>query len=220
MCIEDGQMQVRTQQGSWLVPPNRAVWVPARLEHAANTSGVTRSWSIYLSPLACEAMPGEPCVMAVNALMQALVVRAASWRETEHLDASQRRLAVVLIDELRRAPRDALHLPMPHDRRLARIANAIIDNPSDARTKEEWASWAGLSERTMSRQFKSQVNMSFVQWRQQAVLIHALGRLLKGESVAAVSDTLGYASPSNFIAMFRKSLGYSPAHYVARLEGS
>ena len=220
MCIEDGQMQVRTQQGSWLVPPNRAVWVPAGQAHAATTAGVTRSWSIYLSPLACEAMPHEPCVLAVNTLIHELVVRAASWRDAERLDASQRRLAVVLIDEMRRAPRDPLHLPMPQDRRLARIANAIIENPSDVRTKEEWAGWAGLSERTMSRQFQAQVNMSFAQWRQQALLIHALERLLKGESVAAVSDTLGYASPSNFITMFRKALGYTPAHYVSRVEGS
>ena len=216
MCIEDGLMQVRTDQGSWLVPPNRAVWVPGEQRHAVTSTGVTRSWSLYLSPLAGATMPGAPCVIAVNVLMHALVQRAAAWRDAVRLDASERRLAVVLIDELRRAPRDPLHLPMPADRRLARIAAALIDNPSDARTKDEWAKWAGLSERTMSRQFQAQVNMSFVQWRQQALLIHALERLLKGESVATVSDDLGYASPSNFITMFRKALGCSPTQYLAR----
>src|ERR1700690_964122 len=29
-----GTMQVTTPKGRWLVPPDRAVWVPARLEHA------------------------------------------------------------------------------------------------------------------------------------------------------------------------------------------
>src|ERR1700727_847282 len=29
-----GTMQVTTPRGRWLVPPDRAVWVPARLEHA------------------------------------------------------------------------------------------------------------------------------------------------------------------------------------------
>src|SRR5260370_34788131 len=29
-----GTMQVTTPKGRWLVPPDRAVWVPAQLEHA------------------------------------------------------------------------------------------------------------------------------------------------------------------------------------------
>src|SRR5438445_2223462 len=29
-----GTMQVTTPNGRWLVPPDRAVWVPARLEHS------------------------------------------------------------------------------------------------------------------------------------------------------------------------------------------
>src|SRR5258708_36127000 len=29
-----GTMQVTTPKGRWLVPPDRAVWVPARLEHS------------------------------------------------------------------------------------------------------------------------------------------------------------------------------------------
>jgi AraC-like DNA-binding protein len=105
---------------------------------------------------------------------------------------------------------------MPSDRRLVRIATAIADDPSDPRTREEWAAWAGLSERTLSRQFQAQVSMSFAQWRKQALLIHALERLLRGESVSSVADALGYATPSNFISMFRKALGDTPAHYAAR----
>ncbi len=218
MCIEDGLMQVRTQSGSWLVPAHRAVWIPPGHAHASTITGVTRSWNVFLSSKGSEAMPPEPCVLAVNLLMHELVLRATAWREADRLDGSQRRLALVLIDELRRAPRDPLHLPMPKDRRLLRIANAITENPSDTRGKDEWAAWAGMSERTMSRQFQAQVRMSFVQWRQQALLIHALERLLTGESVAAVADSMGYATPSNFITMFRKAMGYSPAHYVARLQ--
>ncbi len=218
LCIEDGHMQVRTDQGSWLVPPNRAVWIPGGMMHAVTCQGVSRSWNLFLSDLVCGVMPTEPCVMAVSALINALVQRAATWCDAVKLDASQRRMVLVLIDELRHAPRDSLHLPMPQDRRLARIASAIIENPSNARTKEEWATWAGLSVRTMSRQFQAQVNMSFLKWRQQALLIHALERLLKGDSVAAVSDTLGYGSPSNFIVMFRKAMGCSPAHYAARTQ--
>jgi AraC-like DNA-binding protein len=60
------------------------------------------------------------------------------------------------------------------------------------------------------------VQTSFAQWRQQARLVHALERLARGESVAGVADALGYATPSNFITMFKRSFGESPARYFAK----
>jgi AraC-like DNA-binding protein len=59
---------------------------------------------------------------------------------------------------------------------------------------------------------------------QRGLLIHALEWALKGESVAAVPDAQGYASPSNFIAMFRKALEQWPADYwradhASRVQG-
>src|SRR3982074_2863433 len=34
-----GTMQVTTPKGRWLVPPDRAVWVPGRLRHAIRERG-------------------------------------------------------------------------------------------------------------------------------------------------------------------------------------
>lgn len=42
-----------------------------------------------------------------------------------------------------------------------------------------------------------------------------LERLARGEAVATVAEALGYATPSNFIAMFRRAFGDSPARYFA-----
>ncbi|MFP3561286.1 AraC family transcriptional regulator, partial [Paraburkholderia sp. SIMBA_049] len=84
------------------------------------------------------------------------------------------RMSIVLLDEMRRAPHEPLHLPMPRDRRLLRIANAILGQPHDSRTLDAWAEWAGLSARTLSRLFVAETGTSFAQWRQQARLTHAL----------------------------------------------
>jgi len=46
--------------------------------------------------------------------------------------------------------------------------------------------------------------------------VHALERLARGEAVADIADALGYATPSNFIAMFKRSFGDSPARYFAQ----
>ena len=38
---------------------------------------------------------------------------------------------------------------------------------------------------------------------------YALAKLAEGETVLQIAEALGYASPSNFIAMFRKAFGDS-----------
>ncbi|MFW8292811.1 helix-turn-helix domain-containing protein, partial [Klebsiella pneumoniae] len=81
------------------------------------------------------------------------------------------------LDEIRQAPHEPLHLPMPVDRRLVRIAQAVLEQPQDTRTLQAWAAWAGLSPSTLSRLFLAETGSSFAQWRQQARLTHALEML-------------------------------------------
>ncbi|WP_321860785.1 helix-turn-helix transcriptional regulator [Burkholderia cenocepacia] len=215
-CVESGFAHVRTPHGSWLLPPHRAGWIPPGEQHKVSISGALSGWSVVIAPAASRRMPGQPCVIAISELMRALVRRAVSWADQDRLDLEQARMSVVLLDEMRRAPHEPLHLPMPHDRRLLRIANAILGQPHDSRTLDAWAEWAGLSARTLSRLFVAETGTSFAQWRQQARLTHALERLANGDSVANIADALGYATPSNFIAMFRRAFGDSPAHYFAK----
>ncbi|MTJ82819.1 MAG: helix-turn-helix transcriptional regulator [Telmatospirillum sp.] len=214
-CVDSGLIHVRTSQGSWLMPPHRAGWMPPGIPHKISVSGAMSGWSVMTTPLASRDLPSGPCVMGIGELMRALVRRAVSWSAQDHLDPEQERVVMVLLDEIRRAPREPLHLPMPTDPRLLRIARAILDDPGDERTAEEWAAWGALSPRTLRRLMLSETGLSFTQWRQQAKLTHALEMLARGDPVAVVSDALGYATPSTFIAMFRRAFGDSPAHYFA-----
>lgn len=218
-CIENGLIHVRTEQGSWLLPPQRAGWIPPGQRHMANISGVTSAWNVVITPEAARSLPPAPCVFGVSELLRALVRRAVDWPHQDALGPVQRRMAAVLLDEIKSAPHEPLHLPMPTDRRLLRIANAVLATPGDNRTLEQWAAWAGLSPRTLSRLCQAELGSSFARWRQQAGLVHALEGLARGESVAQVSDALGYATPSNFIAMFRRAFGESPARYFAQRDG-
>src|SRR6266581_9136164 len=42
-----GTMQVTTPKGRWLVPPDRAVWVPARLEHSIDVLAAIEMRTLY-----------------------------------------------------------------------------------------------------------------------------------------------------------------------------
>ncbi|EJL67940.1 DNA-binding domain-containing protein, AraC-type [Variovorax sp. CF313] len=215
-CVESGLVHVRTAHGSWLLPPHRAGWFPPGEAHKVSISGAMSGWSVLIAPRASRELPERPCVIGISELMRALVRRAVTWAAQDRLDTEQARMTAVLLDEMRRAPHEPLHLPMPTDRRLLRIATAICEQPESTRTLDEWAHWAGLSPRTLSRLFLTETAVSFGQWRQQARLVHALERLARGEAVADIADALGYATPSNFIAMFKRSFGDSPARYFAQ----
>lgn len=214
-CVESGLIHVRTSRVSWLTPPHRAGWMPPGVPHRISVSGAMSGWSVLITPAASRDLSPEPCVMAIGELMRALVRRAVSWTAQDRLEPEQERVVMVLLDEIRRAPREPLHLPMPTDPRLLRIARAILDQPGDDRSADDWAAWGALSPRTLRRLVVAETGLSFGQWRQQARLTHALEMLARGEPVAVVSDALGYATPSTFIAMFRRAFGDSPAHYFA-----
>lgn len=215
-CIESGLIQVHTRHGSWLLPPHRAGWMPPGEPHTVTISGPMSGWGLFITPAVDHGLPEHPCVIGVTELTRALVRRASSWAWHDELSDEQERVMAVLLDEMRRAPHEALYLPMPVDRRLSRIAHAVLEQPHDNRGLEAWAAWAGLSARSLSRLFRAETDLSFAQWRQQARLTRALERLAEGMPVAAVADALGYVSVSAFVAMFRRNFGQPPARYFAQ----
>ncbi len=218
-CVENGLVTVRTGHGSWLMPPNRAGWIPPGESHKVAISGAMSGWTVLIAPAPSRDLPDRPCVFGIGELMGALVRRAVTWSRQDVLTQEQERAMAVLFDEIRHAPREPLHLPMPTDRRLLRIVTAVLESPHDTRTLQDWAAWGGLSPSTLSRLFLAETGSRFAQWRQQARLTLALEMLARGEPVAVIADKLGYATPSNFIAMFRRSFGESPARYFSRRKG-
>jgi AraC-like DNA-binding protein len=130
----------------------------------------------------------------------------------------QTHVAMVIFDEIRNLPRQRLGLPMPSDPRVLRIASALADNPADNRRLEEWASWTGMSTRTMIRRFIAETGFSFTEWRQQARLMRAQELLAAGTPVTTVALDLGYQTVSAFIAMFRRALGVTPTRYFGKLR--
>ncbi|ONP05341.1 AraC family transcriptional regulator [Burkholderia cenocepacia] len=215
LCVEAGLIHVHTPRGAWLLPPHRAGWVPPGMPHKVRVSGAPGGWVLLAAPPFCAGLPDEPCVIGISAVLRSLAHRAIEWDKRAPLAPEHARMAAVIHDEIRRSPREALHVPMPADLRLARVARALLDDPGSRRTLDAWAAFGAMSPRTLRRLMSAETGLSFAQWRQQARLARGLDLLARGCPVAEVSDLLGYASPSNFIAMFRKALGDSPAHYFA-----
>jgi len=208
-----GVMTVSTDDGLWVVPPERAVWVPPFVGHSIRMHGAVALRTIYLDP-AIEAIPGARCcVVQVSELLRAAILRAVRFAPAYPESGPESRLVSVIVDEIHDARTAPLHLPMPRDERARRVAEALAVDPGDRRTLPQWARVAGASERTLERLFRDETALSFGAWRQQARLLHALERLASGESVTEVALRLGFEGPSAFIAMFKQAMGTTPGRY-------
>jgi AraC-like DNA-binding protein len=175
-----------------------------------------RGWTLFLAPQVCTDFQEQPSVIGISDVLRVLVSRAVEWNKDGLLAPEQERIAAVIRDEIRQTRHEVLNLPMPSDARLKKIAHALLETPGCARTLEDWTLFAAMSPRTLRRLIVAETGMTFAQWCQQAQLTYGLDLLARGISVAEVSDELGYASPSNFIAMFRKAFAASPARYFGR----
>ncbi len=211
-----GAMTVMTAAGSWVVPPQRAVWMPAETEHWIRIGDSQLDMrTLYIEPDAAPGLPEPCCVLAVSPLLRELVMAVMTRPRLYALDGPDDRLVAVLLDQIRSARVARLHLPMPRDRRLRLMADALTEDPGDRRRLRDWAEIAGASARTLARLFRRDTSMSFAAWRRQLRLQTALTWLAAGRPVSRVALDLGYDSPSAFIAMFKRAMGRTPGQFFA-----
>ncbi|MFQ5567338.1 MAG: helix-turn-helix transcriptional regulator [Paracoccaceae bacterium] len=207
----DGIMRVRTRGEAWIVPPNRAVYIPALTEHAISVRGNLEMRTLYLAPGAAAGLPTSPTVFEVSDLLRNLIV--ALIGEPVLYDEAGRggALATLILSEITSARRLALGVAMPRDARLERLCAALVADPSSRLTLERWSEIAGASARTLARLFERETGMSFGAWRRRVRLHNAIEQIVAGEPVARVAARSGYRSASAFSAAFRRSMGVAPS---------
>jgi AraC-like DNA-binding protein len=209
-----GVMTVLTGAGTWVVPPHRAVWVPAGPDNRIELTGQAALRTLYIE----EGWPGVPTACgAVNVppLLRELILHVGRIAPLYRSDPAHRRLAGVLVDQLATLPLAPLQLPRPSDGRARALADRLLAEPADGRPVDELARSCGASRRTLERLFAAETGMTIGQWRTRARLVAAIRGLAAGESATAVAAASGYSTPSAFGAAFRRELGTSPRRYLA-----
>jgi AraC-like DNA-binding protein len=201
------------ERGSWIVPPTRAIWLPAGTRHHLRCIGVVRMRSLYVRPDAAPQLPRRAQAVGVSPLLRELIRAAMAMARPYATDSRDGRVMRLLLDELQALPVLPLHLPQPADARLRRICARIADRPDDASTLSDWAAELAVDARTIQRLFARETGMTFGQWRQQARLLRALERLALGDKVVDVALALGYDSPSAFATMFKRQFGETPSAF-------
>lgn len=211
-----GVLTVRTEAADWVLPPTRALWIPAGLKHETLAAGVATMRSLYLRPDRSPRTWLAPVPVMVTPLLAELI----GYLGNDSLDAAQRGRAEVLLgDLLQPVPMTTIDVAMPDEQRAAEVAAALLADPAEDRTLDEWGTHVGASGRTLARGFLSGTGMTFGQWRRLVRLQAALPLLAAGLAVGTVARHVGYETPSAFVAAFRRETGLTPAAYFRAQAG-
>lgn len=208
-----GAVMVSTNQGTWVVPPERGIWIPGGIIHQVLMLGAVSTRSLYLEPGTLE-MPAHCQVVGISPFMRGLMQEAVDLPVDYAPESRAGALMALLAHEMRQLPVLPLSLPIPLHPGLAKLCRRFLERPTPHESIDDWCETLSMSRRAFTRLFRRETSLSFVAWRQQACLFAALPRLVAGEPVTSVALDLGYNNPASFTTMFKRALGASPVQYL------
>jgi AraC-like DNA-binding protein len=209
---KSGVLSITMNDANYLLPLNRAIWIPAGMPHSARFRGKVVGQTIYIEPKVSGFL-SRPKIFAASPLVRALVEEVTAFEHAYDVDGREGRIVQMLLEEIERAPEATMGVPMPQDPRLRRVCDLILAEPSISSDLDDCSKIAGMGRRTFTRLFKEQLGMGLATWRQQVRIMEAVSLLATGLSITTVAFEVGYESASAFTAMFHRTVGAPPSSY-------
>lgn len=208
-----GSITVSTEEGQWVVPPHRAVWIPGDTPHQMRTSGFVQMRTLYVEPEARDSLPGFCQVMLVTPLLRELIKEATAMPIDDVDSGRNQRILELILDELMPLALQPLHLPWPTDPRAVKACQLLTADLAEPIDMRKVGALSGASQRTLERLFPRETGLTCAEWRRQARLMRAIELLAAQVPVSDVATAVGYESLSAFSAVFRARVGASPSTY-------
>lgn len=219
-----GVIRMTAGHSTYLVPPQRALWIPPGVEHVVTVVEDADLHTLYIhqdddqtGPLRSHDATGawHQCrVLEVSSLLRELVPHLPLEPGNDPPTERERCIGQLVLDELAHARPVRLGVDLPQDKRLRALCETVLEDPARWTTLDDAARHAGASARTFARLFRSELDTTFVQWRQQVLLARALSMAARKLPMSTIATELGYASASAFSAMVRRSVGMPPSRFL------
>jgi AraC-like DNA-binding protein len=216
LYAESGSMRLTMDVGCWIIPPKRAVWIPAGYVHQTGSIGPLEMRTLFIADTEDLAeVPSSPRMLRVSALLHELVLRVVDMPHEYNEGSQEGRVVRTLLGEIDWTPIHPVSLPSLRDKRLRRMEQELLKNPAEPNTLEQWATELSMSPRTLTRLFRKEIDLSFQSWRDQLRTFLAIPMLTEGRPLAEIADALGYQTAWAFTAMFKRVTGKLPSQYAA-----
>ena len=175
-----GVVSIKTDQGTWIVPPSRAVWLPPRLDHETASHAGVKFRSLLIDTREMQGLPDECLVVEITPLLRELILKLADLAENPGSRDRTDAVVRLLLMELSFQPAQPVNLPTPKHPELAPMCERFRSDLAETLSVEDAAAMLHMSRATFMRLFKRETGMSFGHWRQQARMLDALVMLAEG----------------------------------------
>ncbi|HEY6490038.1 MAG: helix-turn-helix transcriptional regulator [Terracidiphilus sp.] len=214
----EGIMEVSSGRSIWTIPPQFALWIPARTVHHLRMVGKVGMRTLYFRSGVVPRTPPECSILFVSPLLRELIVEAVRLRRLRLRNRIECALRDLLSVHLANATEMPIGLTMPSEPRALAVAHAIARDPASTKTLARLCREEGVGLRTVQRTFRKQIGIDLETWRRQVRLTRAIRLLVAGDSVKQVAFAIGYRQPSAFVQAFRKLFAATPKAWIASLR--
>jgi AraC-like DNA-binding protein len=199
--VIDGVVVLHLIGSSWIIPANYFLWIPAGVQHRGSPIGKCDTCFWRGPEKSAPNLPTRPCFLDVSPERVQFLRPFSTEREVSPKDVAS------LVENA-----EAVEFPLryPRTREIRQIADQFVVAPSTTWDIETCWRQAGMPRRTFTRQFREETGVSLSSWVKRLKCMQARQLLQKGKPVKFISHSLGYSSPSAFIAMYRREMGRTP----------
>jgi len=217
VLVKQGVLYGHTSEQHWLMKPGMAVWIPPDTLHWGQAYNRVDLTVLYISPELCRTVTPHIKLIDASMLISALCERLAD--ATLPLTETRRNsMLQLLFEEIEEKPASNFTLPLPHDSRLKKVTDSLIDDPAQHRSLAEWGRQVGATERTLARLFRKATGLRYTEWHNRLLLAVAWQGLAEGASNEQLSVMLGLSSGDSFGHWFRRVAGKCPGEIRRYLQ--
>ena len=220
-----GVVEVETAAGHYLLPPQQAAWIPAGLQHQATMNPSVKTLAVMFDPAVIPDAGDRARILAVSPLLREMLLYALRWPIDRGAGAAEEggvsdsfflTLANLVSEALdHEAP---LSLPTSEDPVVAAAMDYTKDHLQSV-SLDEVCRAVAVSERTLRRQFQSEVGLSWRTYLLHARMLRAMALLAApGQSVQQTASAVGFDSMGSFTRAFAQFCGETPSSYRRRVN--
>lgn len=211
-----GSLQLHLPEGRrWLLPSQRAAWIPAGTQHKVSTAYGYDLKTVYFDPCNVKQAYARCGVFAVTPVLREMILYSMRWKKGVHECSLARdyfSLLSALCGEWISEPL-GYSLPGATSDDLSRAMQYVLED-LETPTLAGAARAAHLSTRTLSRRFNSEAGTTFKKFVHQARLLRA-AELLTSPTIriADVATEIGLSSHSALSDAFKQFFGVTPSYF-------
>ncbi|MEO6850049.1 MAG: helix-turn-helix domain-containing protein [Mucilaginibacter sp.] len=220
-----GTLHIYTENGHYFLPIGHFLWIPKNIVHRMWTNNSSfRMFTIYFDN--CDERAGffaSTGVYIVNDLLHQMITFARQWNGyIGKTDIAAYKFLqgfkAILPQVTKTGCLPLLGFVRAHNARLSVIMQYMRANMERKLELKQIAQMYGLSERSLSRLFKSE-GTSFIEYLQAIRVVRSMEMLVEKDlNVNMVALKVGYESLTAFSNIFMRFTGVRPTDYIKNIR--